>query len=48
MGSIEIEEPKVRDVIYFPSLLEPCWRAERALFAAVREACAHGVSPRAR
>jgi putative transposase len=36
----------VRDSSYFPSLLEPRRRAERALSAVVQEAYVHGVSPR--
>src|SRR3712207_7299048 len=35
-----------RDGSYFPSLLEPRRRAERALSAAVQEAYVHGVSTR--
>ena len=36
----------MRDSSYFPSLLEPRRRAERALSAVVQEAYVHGVSPR--
>ncbi len=36
--------PRVRDGSYFPSLLEPRERAERALVAVVREAYVQGVS----
>jgi putative transposase len=36
----------VRDGSYFPSLLEPCRKAERALAAVVQEAYVHGVSTR--
>lgn len=35
VGSIDLKVPRVRDGNYFPSLLEPCKRAERALVAAV-------------
>jgi putative transposase len=45
-GSIELEVPRVRDGSYFPSLLEPRRRAERALSAVVQEAYVHGVSTR--
>ena len=38
--------PRVRDSGYFPSLLEPRRRAERALSAVVQEAYIHGVSTR--
>ena len=38
--------PRVRDSSYFPSLLEPRRRAERALSAVVQEAYIHGVSTR--
>ena len=38
--------PRVRDSSYFPSLLEPRRRAERALSAVVQEAYVHGVSTR--
>ena len=38
--------PKVRDGSYFPSLLEPRRRAERALLAVVQEAYVAGVSTR--
>lgn len=36
----------MRDGSYFPSLLEPRRRAERALLAVVQEACVGGVSTR--
>ena len=38
VGSIELAVPRVRDGSYFPSLLEPRRRAERALLAVVQEA----------
>ncbi len=46
MGSIELAVPRVRDGSYFPSLLEPRRRAERALLAVVQEAYVSGVSTR--
>ena len=45
-GAIELKVPRVRDSSYFPSLLEPRKRAERALSAVVQEAYVHGVSTR--
>jgi hypothetical protein len=38
VGTIGLAIPKVRDGSYFPSLLEPRRRAERALLAVVQEA----------
>lgn len=38
--------PRVRDSSYFPSLLEPRRRAQRALSAVVQEAYVHSVSTR--
>ena len=38
--------PRVRDSSYFPSLLEPRRKAEKALAAVVQEAYVHGVSTR--
>ena len=45
-GTIELSIPRVRDGSYFPSLLEPRRRAERALPAVVQEAYVLGVSTR--
>ncbi len=45
-GAIELKVPRVRDGSYFPSLLEPRRRAERALSAVVQEAYVHGLSTR--
>jgi putative transposase len=45
-GAIELKVPRVRDSSYFPSLLEPRRRAERALSAVVQEAYVHGLSTR--
>ena len=46
VGTVELKVPRVRDGGYFPSLLEPRRRAERALTAVVQEAYVHGVSTR--
>jgi putative transposase len=45
-GTVELAVPRARDSSYFPSLLEPRRRAERALSAVVQEAYVHGVSTR--
>jgi putative transposase len=46
VGTLELAIPKVRPGSYFPSLLEPRRRGERALAAVVQEAYVHGVSTR--
>jgi putative transposase len=46
VGTIELQVPRVRDGSYFPSLLEPRRRAERALIAVIQEAYVQGVSTR--
>ena len=46
VGTIPLRVPRVRDGSYFPSLLEPRTRAERALVAVVQEAYGEGVSTR--
>src|SRR5215216_4563791 len=46
VGSIELQVPRVRDGSFFPSLLEPRRRAEKALVAVVQEAYVHGISTR--
>jgi transposase-like protein len=46
VGTIPLRVPRVRDGSYFPSLLEPRTRAERALVAVVQEAYVEGVSTR--
>jgi putative transposase len=46
VGTVELRVPRVRDGSFFPSLLEPRKRAERALVAVVQEAYVHGVSTR--
>ena len=38
VGTVELKVPRLRDGGYFPSLLEPRRRAERALAAVVQEA----------
>ena len=46
VGTMNLSIPRVRDGSYFPSLLEPRRRAERALLAVVSEAYVLGVSTR--
>src|SRR5262249_17249956 len=46
VGSITLRVPRVREGSYFPSLLEPRRRAERALVTVVQEAYVQGVSTR--
>jgi putative transposase len=46
VGTLELRVPRVRDGSFFPSLLEPRKRAERALVAVIQEAYVHGVSTR--
>src|SRR3989304_146249 len=46
VGTIDLRVPRARDGSYFPSLLEPRKRAERALVAVVQEAYVQGVSTR--
>src|SRR5919109_3594625 len=46
VGTIELKIPKVTAGSYFPSLLEPRRRAEKALHAVVVEAYVKGVSTR--
>jgi transposase-like protein len=46
VGTIELQVPRVRDGSFFPSVLEPRRRAERALVAVVQEAYVQGVSTR--
>jgi len=46
VGTVELAIPKLRQGSYFPSLLEPRRRHERALLAVVQEAYVHGVSTR--
>jgi putative transposase len=46
VGTVELKVPRVRDWSYFPSLLEPRRRAQRALSAVVQEAYVRGISTR--
>lgn len=46
VGTVELSVPRVRDGSYFPSLLEPRRKAERALTAVVQEAYVRGVCTR--
>ena len=46
VGTVDLAIPRVRDGSYFPSLLEPRRRAERALLSVVQEAYVAGVSTR--
>lgn len=46
VGTMNLAIPRVRDGSYFPSLLEPRRRADRALLAVVQEAYVLGVSTR--
>jgi putative transposase len=46
VGSLELRVPRVRDGSFYPSLLDPRKRAERALAAVVQEAYIQGVSTR--
>ena len=45
-GSIDLQIPKLRQGSYFPALLEPRRRAERALLSVVQQAYVEGVSTR--
>lgn len=44
VGTIELPIPKLRDGSYFPSLLEPRRRSERARLAVVQEAYVLGIT----
>lgn len=46
VGTMELQIPKLRQGTYFPSLLEPRRRHERALLSVVQQAYVHGVSTR--
>jgi putative transposase len=46
VGTVELAVPKLRQGSYFPSLLEPRRRAERALAAVVMQCYVEGVSTR--
>ena len=45
-GDLELKIPKLRQGVFYPSLLERRRRIDRALFAVVMEAYVHGVSTR--
>jgi len=45
-GDIEVKIPKLRSGSFFPSLLEPRRRIDKALHAVIMEAYVHGVSTR--
>ena len=45
-GDVELHIPKLREGSFFPSLLEPRRRIDRALWAVIMEAYVHGVSTR--
>ena len=45
-GDVELRIPKLRKGSFFPSILEPRRRIDRALYAVVMEAYVHGVSTR--
>ena len=46
VGTMELRIPKLREGSYFPSLLEPRRRSEKALMAVVQQAYVDGVSTR--
>lgn len=46
VGTIDLQVPRVRDGSFFPVLLDPRKRAERALVAVIQEAYVQGVSTR--
>ncbi|MCC6383485.1 MAG: IS256 family transposase [Dehalococcoidia bacterium] len=46
VGTVGLRIPKLREGSYFPSLLEPRRRSERALLAVVQQAYVEGVSTR--
>ena len=46
VGTMELGIPKLREDSYFPSLLEPRRRSERALLAVIQQTCVEGVSTR--
>src|ERR1044072_3285402 len=45
-GDVELRIPKLREGSFFPALLEPRRRIDRALLAVVMEAYVHGPSTR--
>ena len=46
VGTMELRIPMLRDGSYFPSLLEPRRRSEKALLAVIQQAYVEGVSTR--
>jgi transposase-like protein len=46
-GDVTLRTPKLREGAFFPSLLQPRRRIDKALWAAVMEADVHGVPRRA-
>jgi putative transposase len=46
VGTIPLRIPRLRSGTYFPSLIEPRRRTERAVVAVIQEAYVHGVSTR--
>jgi len=46
VGTVDLRIPKLREGSYFPSLLEPRRRSERALLSVVQQAYVEGVSTR--
>lgn len=46
VGTLDLRIPKLREGTFFPSLLEPRRRSERALLAVVQQAYVEGVSTR--
>ena len=46
VGTMELRIPKVREGSYFPSLLEPRRRSEKALLAVIQQAYVEGMSTR--
>ncbi|MGE5482932.1 MAG: IS256 family transposase [Bacteroidota bacterium] len=46
VGTVDLKVPRVRDGSFFPSILEPRKRAERALAAVIQQAYVEGVSTR--
>ena len=46
VGTMELRIPRIREGSYFPSLLEPRRRSEKALLAVIQQAYVEGVSTR--
>jgi putative transposase len=46
VGEVPLRIPKLREGTYFPSLLEPRKRSEKALLAVIQEAYVKGISTR--